>query len=171
VLDGAGVTVGEIWSEDIFQWNPRRRFDIVASFGFIEHFDDPGAAIARHFDLVRPEGTVLIGVPNFARGQWLLHRVFDEEMLRGHNLRAMKRGFLQSAAESCGGTAIRVRYVGGHFGFWLSGRTRRSRFRERAMWQTIRVIKMLARHAPGRSNPLLSPYLWLSCNAGGELEA
>jgi 2-polyprenyl-3-methyl-5-hydroxy-6-metoxy-1,4-benzoquinol methylase len=170
-LEAAGVTIGRIWAEDVFAWKPQEPFDIVASFGFIEHFVDAEAAIARHFDLVKPRGTVLIGVPHFAHGQWLLHRIFDEEMLNGHNVHAMTRRFLRSATARCGALNIRVDYVGGHFAFWLSGRTRRSRFRERAMWQTLRAFKVLARHWPGTSNPLFSPYLWLSCQAPADTRA
>ncbi len=39
-------------------------FDIVFSLGFIEHFDDPLPAVAKHLELVKPGGILLLGVPN-----------------------------------------------------------------------------------------------------------
>ena len=42
-------------------------FDIVYSLGVIEHFIDPGLIIAKHLDLLKPGGLLIIGVPYFIR--------------------------------------------------------------------------------------------------------
>lgn len=55
----------------------RASFDVVASFGFIEHFEDPADVVARHLALLRPGGLLLVGVPNLGRGSangWLARR-------------------------------------------------------------------------------------------------
>ena len=91
-LRGHGCTVGEVVRADVFDWDPGRTYDVVSSFGVVEHFDDPGPPVDRHFELAAPGGRVVIGLPNFARGQHLLHWLFDRENLRRHNLRCMSLG-------------------------------------------------------------------------------
>lgn len=57
-----------------------RRFDVVMSFGLIEHFEDPGLAIKRHIELLAPGGYLVIGIPNLVGlnllSMWLLRREF-----------------------------------------------------------------------------------------------
>ncbi len=43
---------------------PAGRFDCLACLGSLEHFSDPGAALAEMVRLVRPDGRLLIVVPN-----------------------------------------------------------------------------------------------------------
>lgn len=44
------------------------QFDAVASFGFVEHFADPLLAVKRHLDLLKPNGILIITVPNIGHG-------------------------------------------------------------------------------------------------------
>lgn len=59
---------GEIWQQDFFDnaWcaENTEKYDVVFSLGFIEHYDDPSDAIARHFQLTKPSGTVIFTIPN-----------------------------------------------------------------------------------------------------------
>jgi 2-polyprenyl-3-methyl-5-hydroxy-6-metoxy-1,4-benzoquinol methylase len=79
----AGVP-GEVVREDLFAPPPRlvEQFDVAASFGVAEHFDDTSAIIAAIAKYVRPGGVVFTLVPNVTRSigwlQQLLHRpVYD----------------------------------------------------------------------------------------------
>jgi cyclopropane fatty-acyl-phospholipid synthase-like methyltransferase len=117
-LRAHSVDVGHIHRGDFFTWEPNRTYDVVASIGFVEHFGDPGAVIDRHFALVRPGGHVVVGVPNFARGQWLLHWLFDRPNLRRHNTVCMSLGYLEAAGRRNGAHALSVRYTGGHYDLW-----------------------------------------------------
>ena len=140
----------------------------MASFGFVEHFDDPAAVVDRQFGLVRGEGHVVVTMPNYARGQWLLHRLFDPAMLEGHNLRCMSRAFLVQAAIRNHATLLFADYVGGHFAFWDSGKHRKNdvsctnchsthgdRYRHAsAVGQAYRVPRWPASPAPHRPCPV-----------------
>jgi len=77
--------VGEITREDIFSYTPGKQFDVVCSFGFIEHFTNWQELIEVHFKLTKPGGIIMIEVPNF-RGavQNLIHKVLDKENLERH---------------------------------------------------------------------------------------
>lgn len=66
----------------------RASFDVVASFGFIEHFDDPAVVLARHLALLRPGGLLVVGVPNLGRGSlngWLTRR-YNPAVYALHNI-------------------------------------------------------------------------------------
>jgi SAM-dependent methyltransferase len=40
-------------------------FDVVSSFGLIEHFDNPKVAVDAHLALLKPGGTLVVSVPNY----------------------------------------------------------------------------------------------------------
>ena len=64
-------------------------YDVVTSFGLIEHFDDPRHAVNRHVELVRPGGVVLISIPNYS-GIWgKIQKWCDSSNLSLHNLKIM----------------------------------------------------------------------------------
>lgn len=46
---------------------PAAAFDAIVAFNVLEHLADPGAAVARLFDALKPEGVLIGSVPN-ARG-------------------------------------------------------------------------------------------------------
>ncbi|MCP5050866.1 MAG: methyltransferase domain-containing protein [bacterium] len=60
--------------EDIFQLEPAESFDLVCSFGLIEHFKDKQAVLEAHWKFARPHGLIVILVPSDTR----LTRVFFE---------------------------------------------------------------------------------------------
>jgi SAM-dependent methyltransferase len=65
------------------------RCDIVCSFGFIEHFSDLNLIIEKHLDLLKQDGILVLGVPNFLG---ITERVLQRtapRMLTTHNLQAM----------------------------------------------------------------------------------
>jgi 2-polyprenyl-3-methyl-5-hydroxy-6-metoxy-1,4-benzoquinol methylase len=76
--------------EDVRQTTfPSAAFDVVVSFGVIEHFDDPRDVVSRHLDLVKPGGTALMTVPNYRGIYGRLRRYFDAKSLLYHNLDIM----------------------------------------------------------------------------------
>ncbi|KYF78791.1 hypothetical protein BE11_21465 [Sorangium cellulosum] len=158
-LTKRGIRVGRIEKGDFFSWKPAEKFDIVASFGFIEHFEDAGSVMDRHFELVKPGGTVVVGMPNFAGGQRALHWLFDRKNLNGHNTRIMNLPFLQAAARRNGAEIVQARYTGGHFDFWLDDEA--PLLARRVARKLVAATKVLARRVvPGETNPWFSPFLF-----------
>jgi SAM-dependent methyltransferase len=80
-----------LYKGDIFETPIDRQFDVVCSFGLIEHFS--GAELERlleiHHDYVRPGGYVVILMPNFTGYQYLWHYMFDRPDLDNHNIGVM----------------------------------------------------------------------------------
>ena len=66
-----------LYKEDFFNWNPDKQFDVGCSFGFIEHFENLDTVIAKHAELVSDNGKIIITLPHFAHGQYLLHWLID----------------------------------------------------------------------------------------------
>jgi len=58
-------TPGNVIHEDVFSTTLQpESFDVVVSFGFIEHFEDQQEIIDVHYRLLKKGGILIIGVPN-----------------------------------------------------------------------------------------------------------
>jgi len=88
-MKSENVSVGHFFNEDFLSFNPSEKYDVVFSFGFIEHFKDLDAIIEKHINLVKPTGILIIACPNFTRGQYLFHRLFDSQNLDHHVIDTM----------------------------------------------------------------------------------
>lgn len=77
-----GADYDEVVCEDIFAWESEKKYDVIISFGVIEHFDDPVKIIeifARHLN---PEGVMITVIPNLPGlagklTKWLLPEVYS----------------------------------------------------------------------------------------------
>ena len=89
-LRGIGLRVGEFKRADIWEYKQSKQFDLVCSFGLIEHFVEWQQLLRRHMTLVRPGGKLVISVPNFSGFlQRIVHELADKPNLLKHNLEAM----------------------------------------------------------------------------------
>lgn len=129
-------------TEDFFEYSTTKKFDVVASFGFIEHFQNYEAVILKHAALVNENGYLLITTPNF-RGfiQHWLHKTFDKANLSLHNRSSMQPGKWAALLEENGFEVI----YKGHFGdFWFWRATEKmSPLKRRAIWFIERIIPRL----------------------------
>ena len=90
-LKNEGFKVGNITIEDVFKLKTEKQYDVVASFGFIEHFSNFLELIELHFKLVKKGGYAMITIPNLASPvQYAFHKLFDQDHLAIHNLKALK---------------------------------------------------------------------------------
>jgi SAM-dependent methyltransferase len=89
-LRNQGYRVGRFVKGEFLSWDPGRRYDVVCSFGFIEHFSDWPAVLRSQARLVAKGGYLVVSTPNF-RGalQWLLHWSLDRQNLKRHNIWSM----------------------------------------------------------------------------------
>ncbi len=101
---------GEIAECDLLSYQPERPFDLVLSFGFIEHFSDPAPILAKHLELLKPGGLLVLEVPNLTGlNAWLQ----TPEFLAAHNPEVMRRDFLAAFAQRSGLETIFLDYFGG----------------------------------------------------------
>lgn len=108
-----GIESAEIIDGDFFARQPEARFDAVASYGFIEHFDDPSAVLDRHLAWLRPGGLLVIGVPNFRGVHGTLQKMLDRSIVGKHNLSVMDPVYFSAWAGERGLGVERLGYLGG----------------------------------------------------------
>jgi SAM-dependent methyltransferase len=123
-LASLGHRVGHFWQDDVWTFQPNQTFDLVCSFGLIEHFENWSGLIERHIDLCAPGGSVLITAPQF-RGcfQWPIRYLADYENLRRHNLDAMRPKSWSGVAERRGCEVLYSGYIGRYL-FWADNQPR-----------------------------------------------
>lgn len=138
-LKHEGFNVCDFWVSDFFDFKCVRQFDVVSSFGFIEHFLNYEEVITRHAALVNKGGYLLITTPNF-RGsvQYFLHKHFDKENLAVHNVESMQP---DKWAEQLKQTGFEILYKG-HFGeFWFwRGTEKLPFFKRKLIWLIQRIV-------------------------------
>jgi SAM-dependent methyltransferase len=103
---------------ECFQQDYREHFDIVISRGFIEHFEDVEAVVARHVDVLRPGGLLLILIPNLRGVYYAWTRAFNPSQLPLHNLEIMEAERFRSLFTRLEVDSLRCSHFG-TFSFWL----------------------------------------------------
>jgi len=145
-----------LFQEDLFTWPAPRRFDVVCSFGFVEHFENFEEVVRKHAELVAPGGTLIISLPHFAHLQYVFHWLIDRKNLRQHNtkimnLTAVRRAFL--------GLPFKIEYLSYYKTFYFRTAKTDLKLWERAAEKAIRLSgrglrKLIGAHRP---NFLVSP--------------
>jgi len=155
-LEAHNVNVGELIEGDFFSYQTPRKFDVVCSFGFIEHFNDYPDAISRHLDLLADNGTLVISTPNFRYIQYLLHRWLDAENLQRHVLQAMNLKRWRKQLEAAGLSIIWQGYYR-TAGFWWDSEDNRPEQNQKRHL-TRRLLNAIDRRV-NLPNRWLSPYM------------
>ncbi len=159
-LAGLGLKTGEFWSGDFFEFvkTANKKYDLVCSFGFIEHFENYDEVIQAHLDMVSPGGKVIITTPNFAGWmQYIPHRLFDKENLAKHNVKSMAPKKWKKLMESNG---FEVKYCGyfGKYYFWYDPAEHRSKLKmfflknvNRLIFNLNKLVKMSGKESKAYS--------------------
>ena len=143
---------------DLFDWQPTKKFDVVCSFGFIEHFEDIDKTIAKHEELLAPGGKLIITFPHFAHGQYILHWLIDRNNLKKHNTKIMNLGSIRNAVENKGLKIDCLSYYK-TFGFWTEN-YKMTMAEKLINWIIIKSGKVITKiFGYDRPNALFSPHI------------
>ncbi len=74
-----------------FQECFREHFDVVSSFGFLEHFKDPNDIISKHLNILKPGGYLIITIPNLRGINGLISEFLNPGITKIHNLNIMDK--------------------------------------------------------------------------------
>jgi SAM-dependent methyltransferase len=107
-FDPAQVIHADFFSEE-FQEKFHEHFDVVTSYGFIEHFSDAAVVVRKHLDLLKKGGRLLVVIPNLRNVRLLVTRFFSPEIVGLHNLAIMDPSAFELLFE---GLNIRTLYCG-----------------------------------------------------------
>ncbi len=107
-----GIHAGVFISGDFLKIKPERHFDVVVSFGFIEHFSDVDKVVDLHLQWLKPGGTLIIGVPNFCGIYYGIQKVLDRTVLDKHNLKIMNLDYFERLANRFDLKPTFINYIG-----------------------------------------------------------
>lgn len=86
-----------IYEEDFIKWGIIKQYDLVCSFGFIEHFEGDlnRQVVKKHIELLKSGGKLIIDIPNFNYCQYLFHLMLNREVLKTHNVKIMNLAYFK----------------------------------------------------------------------------
>ncbi len=149
-LKKENFSIGGFSVEDILSMNTEKKYDIVFSSGFIEHFENFEDIIKIHINLTKQGGHIFITAPNFAGTiQKFLHTNLDKENIERHNLLSMNVEKWKRILKNEGLEIIESGYFGG-FDFWVDKE-------KRGIFKKI-ITKILTRITPLRFLPNTKSY-------------
>lgn len=153
-IDPNNVIQADFFSDD-FQQKYKAYFDIVISRGFLEHFSNPKEVIQKHTNLLKPQGTLIIMIPNFRGFNKFLQSLFCKEIITMHNLSIMKK---QEFSELFEGVDLQTLYCNylGTFNFGLF--KNRKKICDYLQW-LLNIIFYRLFSNRGFENRFFSPYL------------
>ena len=139
-----GYSVGNIEHGDFFLARIGK-FDVVCSFGFVEHFEEFSNVIERHLEHVNDGGYVLIAAPNF-RGffQYLYHKIFDNINLKRHNIKSMRPFQWEKLIQKRGFKIISCGFIGNEI--WRDTSTRHNillRIIEKILIKLLKITSLI----------------------------
>jgi 2-polyprenyl-3-methyl-5-hydroxy-6-metoxy-1,4-benzoquinol methylase len=104
------IAYGKVLCTDLFAWDGDDTYDVVFSYGVIEHFENPEEVLmvfARH---LRPGGILISLVPNSQGFVGFLSRFFVEKVYRMH--RVISREQLRALHARAGLIDVKTAYAG-----------------------------------------------------------
>lgn len=164
LLSTRGARIGKFWQADLRTEKVHDQFDVVASFGFVEHFWDLNTVICQQARWLAPGGIIIVAVPRFRGLQWVAHRLTDRKNLERHNISTMSRSALGGALISANLNILQISNFGTSE-FWVEPDTDRGPKTEWLASQFIRLGGGVARrvrecgHPGGLGNPVTSPFI------------
>jgi SAM-dependent methyltransferase len=159
LLETNGLTDGDvnIIEADLFTYQPQEQYDMVLSFGLIEHFKDTKAIIATHLPFLKDDGTLFITLPNFKSINGWVQRKFDIENYNKHYIECMDPALLAGIFKELGLKQVESYYYG-KFSMWLENKAGQSAFAKafvKSLWFAGKVVTKIV---PFESKAL-SPYI------------
>ena len=154
-----GLKEGDIniIESDLFTYTPEEKYDLVTSFGLIEHFSDTASIIKTHLQFLKPGGTLFITLPNFTGVNGWVQKSFDKENYDKHYINCMNPAFLAETCRQLGLKEVES-YYHGKFTVWLENKSEQSAIAKsivKAIWVTGKVFTKII---PIESKAL-SPYI------------
>lgn len=147
----------EYIESDFFAFDSPKRYDLVFSIGFIEHFDDTADVIRRHADLVKSGGTLFVALPNFRGLNGWVQRTFDRRNYDAHNISSMIPLRLRNILASLPLEEINVEYTRKPM-LWLEPR---KGARNKIARKIVRIFSYAIKLFPIPSR-IFSPYIVLT---------
>ncbi len=152
--------VGDLICADFFTYNFKKKYDIVSSFGFIEHFKNFEDVIKKQSDLVKNNGYIIIETPNFSGIiQYLIKFFLDKKNLDVHYVPSMNFKKWERVLNKNSFKVIDKEYLGSFsLDFYPQKRNYLQRFCKKIL---LKKKYFLRKYIFKGSSSLFSPYMVL----------
>ena len=140
---------------DVFDLSVDKKFDVVMSAGFIEHFSDVPSVVDKHVDYLKPNGILIMSVPNLLGLNCLLQKVVGRETYDTHFLETMYDQKLKEIVSSRGLDIEYIKQWTPVVGQWLEDINNKPRWVRRLVYLINIIGKFLVRF----ESRVFSPYL------------
>lgn len=134
----------------------KEKYDVVCSFGFIEHFHDTKEIIEKHLKCLKKGGALFITIPNFRGVNGLVQFLFHSENYQKHNINCMKITFLIRLMQELHLKNIEIEYFGRPT-IWLEKEAKINSINK----GILKIIMRIIWHFPFRKNKLLAPFIYI----------
>ncbi|AZZ36200.1 hypothetical protein CIK05_05135 [Bdellovibrio sp. qaytius] len=103
---------------DLFELVPPRKFDVVFSAGFIEHFKNVDDVFHKHVEFMKDGGTLYMSVPNFKGISGYAQKWFDKANYDVHNIDVMEKSVFEKMSQKHN---LKIKYLDyyGRPNMWL----------------------------------------------------
>lgn len=113
------IEFDNIYYDNFFTFDNNKKYGIVCSFGFIEHFLDWKNVLLRMDKFVAPDGYLIVCCPNFSGFfQRMIHFLLDYENYKLHEVKSMDPIKWKNYLIKIGYTDVYSGHIGG-FDYWL----------------------------------------------------
>ncbi|PRM96154.1 class I SAM-dependent methyltransferase [Aliarcobacter cryaerophilus] len=107
----------KVVTADFLTQIPSPIYDVVTSFGFIEHFENYDEIFQKHIEYTKKNGYIVIGFPNF-RGlnyyiQLFIDKVTGSKIIENHNIDMMDKSLMEEMIENSNQELVYIDYIGG----------------------------------------------------------
>jgi len=141
---------------DLLNAKLAQEYDIVCSFGFIEHFQNTKEIIDHHLKCLKNGGTLFITMPNFRGINGYAQRIFYLENYKKHNVKCMKIPFLLGIMRDLNMKNVRVEYFGVP-GFVFEKEARMKPY----IFSLVKIIGKAVAHLPFKRSRILAPFIFI----------
>lgn len=158
-MNNYGLDNFEVYNEDFNKWNTNEKFDLVCSFGFIEHFDNPEEILQSHLKLLKEDGKLIVEIPNFSGFNGFIHKLVDKPNLDNHNTSIMNPEFFKDFATKNNLNIVYLGYYGSWHFQWGYGRRDTANIFQKGIYALLKIISKITIHIKMRNK--LSNYIFL----------
>jgi SAM-dependent methyltransferase len=139
---------------DLFDLPVSKKYDVVMSAGFIEHFSDVSNVVGKHIEYLEENGFLVLSVPNLLGLNGMVQKIVDRETYDTHYLESMCKKNLEKIILS---KNLSIEYINYHgkFGVWLEDINNKPRWLRRMIYVTNLIGRFLIRF----ESRAFSPYL------------
>lgn len=109
-MNRLNIDYDQIICTDVFEWNSDTKYDIIFSYGVVEHFENPQALLDISYRHLNDNGIIITLVPNLQGFVGVLFRFFTYDIYKTHII--ISTDILKQIHIDAGFSDIKTDYVG-----------------------------------------------------------